>query len=167
MPEPKPRILLVGPDGAPISFDIEPSPPPRQRSRAKGDPERTPKNFDVFMEASKKTRWPKGVGGGGPRKKKPLTKALQLLTDEPEEVREVVQGVWTAAKFGNVQAFHEIADRVDGPVTHRLSVEPLSAEALSDEQLELEIQQLALAEGYVIDTTLVPTPSDNGNGHSA
>lgn len=63
-------------------------------------------------------KWPKGVSGnpGGRPKTKPFKEALQRLIEKLGGPDEAAEAIYARALTGDVAAFRECADRLDGKV---------------------------------------------------
>lgn len=69
-------------------------------------------------------RWKPGESGnlkGRPLDKKYISEALKdLLANNPDLLKEVVESILKEVKRGNVQAFKELTDRTEGKVADKI-----------------------------------------------
>lgn len=93
------------------------------------------------------TRFKKGVSGnpGGKSKKKPLTAELERLASDPAQAKLAAAALVTRAKRGDVHAFREFADRVEGKVEQPVAVTQTGA----PEDAELPALLLELVQLYL------------------
>jgi hypothetical protein len=99
-------------------------------------------------EDAKPTRGPDGrfldgnPGGPGAPRKKPLTRYLETVADDPKNAKRVGDALVKKAARGDVAAFREFADRVEGKVA-----QPLEAKLDLGELFREVAESLAAARG--------------------
>jgi hypothetical protein len=71
------------------------------------------------------TRFKKGSSGnpGGRPKKKPLTEALEQIYSNPKEAQEAALAMAKKVKKGDVRAFSEVANRLEGKVAQQVGLD--------------------------------------------
>lgn len=73
-------------------------------------------------DVGKATQFQPGNPGGGRPKSKPISDALLAALGDPSELKKIITAIIKEAKDGNVKAFTEIRDTVEGKPIQQLDV---------------------------------------------
>lgn len=100
----------------------------------------------------------KGNAGGRP-KRKPLTEALETIYANPKEAMAAAKAMARKIRTGDIRAFAEVADRIEGKVTDRQeSVRPT---------VRVIVLDVPRPPNRLRKTDLDVQPTKGGNGHSS
>jgi hypothetical protein len=100
----------------------------------------------------------KGNAGGRP-KRKPLTQALEYVYANPKEAIAAAKAMARKIRKGDVRAFAEVADRIEGKVTDR--------EESAKPTVRVIVLDVPRPQNRFQKADLEVQPTSGGNGHSS